>query len=112
VNSYKHQFRKIISKELDKSPELQTYFDDWGNLCYVFSSEVGMNGLVSGDSHYVLHNLDLGTDQLRAMGGEYVISAAYIEDSERNGLQLEKEFYSSSSFWHLYLYKVLAGAAA
>jgi Protein of unknown function (DUF6044) len=108
--SYKRRFRKIISKELDKSPELRAYFDGWGNRCYVFSSELGMYDQVSGDSHFVLHNLDLDTDQLRAMGGEYVISAARIEDSGRNGLQLEKEFFSPGSFWHLYLYKMRTGS--
>jgi hypothetical protein len=107
--SYKRQFRKIISPELGKSPELRDYFDGWGNRCYVFSSELGRNDLVSSDSHYVLHNLDLDTDQLRAMGGEYVISAAYIADNERNGLRLEKEFSSPGSFWHLYLYRVQEG---
>jgi hypothetical protein len=68
-----------------------------------------MNDLCSGDNHYVLHSLDLDTDQLRAMGGEYVIYAAYIEDSCRNGLKLEKEFFSADSFWHLYLYNVRVG---
>jgi hypothetical protein len=107
--SYKHEFRKIIWKELNKDAELRDYFDGWGNRCYVFSSELGMNDLCSGDNHYVLHSLDLDTDQLRAMGGEYVISAASIEDSGRNGLRLEKEFFSADSFWHLYLYDVRAG---
>jgi hypothetical protein len=41
------------------------------------------------------------------MGGEYVISAARIENSTQNGLRLEKEFYSPTSFWHIYLYYVV-----
>jgi hypothetical protein len=105
--SYKREFRGIISPELNKNAQIRDYFDGWGNRCYVFSAELGMNDLVSGQPRTVIHNLDLDTDQLRAMGGEYVISAAYIEDSARNGLRLEKEFYSANSFWHLYLYHVL-----
>lgn len=104
--AYKHQFRKIIAKEIDKDAELRDYFDGWGNRCYVFSHETRFNTLCGGSTRYVLHDLDLDMDQFRAMGGEYVISAAYIEDSQRNGLALDKEFSSAHSFWHLYLYKV------
>jgi hypothetical protein len=102
--AYKQRFRRIIWKELNKDSKLRDYFDGWGNRCYVFSSELGLNELCSGNNHYVLHNLDLDMEQVRAMGGEYVISAARIEDSAQNGLTLEKEFSSANSFWHLYLY--------
>lgn len=105
--SYKLQFRRIIAKELDKNAELRDYFDGWGNRCYVFSSELGMNSLCRGEDHYVLHNLQLDTGQLRAMGCEYAISAVEIENSEEHGLRLEKEFVSPGSFWHLYLYYVV-----
>jgi hypothetical protein len=46
------------------------------------------------------------------MGCEYAISAAEIENSEEHGLRLEKEFVSPGSFWHLYLYYVLATVRA
>jgi hypothetical protein len=105
--AYKREFRKIIWKELNKSAELREMFDDWGNRCYIFSSEIGGNSWAPAEAHVVLHNLELDTNQLRAMGGEYVISAARIENSEQMGLRLEKEFYSSTSFWHIYLYYVL-----
>jgi hypothetical protein len=104
---YKQQFRRIIAPELNKDAKIRDYFDGWGNRCYVFSSELGMNYLVSGHPRTVIHKLHMDADQLRSMGGEYVISAAYIEDSAQNGLRLEKEFYSADSFWHLYLYHVL-----
>lgn len=105
--SYKRQFRKIIWRELDKNAELKEFFDGWGNRCYVFSSEVGLNSWAPAEAHVVLHNLEIDTNQLRAMGGEYVISAARIENSAQIGLRLEKEFYSPDSFWHIYLYYVL-----
>jgi hypothetical protein len=104
--SYKRQFRKIIWKELDKDADLKEYFDGWGNRCYMFSSELGHNDLYSGDSGFTLHNLELDVNQLRAMGGEYVISAVRIENNAQIGLRLEKEFVTSDSFWHLYLYYV------
>jgi hypothetical protein len=110
--SYKLQFRRIIAKELDKNDELRDYFDSWGNRCYVFSSELGLNDLCSGDTHYVLHDLQLDTTQLRAMGCEYVISAVEIDNSAENGLILERQFSSPNSFWHVYLYRVLAAPSS
>ena len=110
--SYKRQFRQIIWKELSKDADLKEYFDGWGNRCYVFSSELGHNDLYSGDSRFTLHHLELDTKQLRVMGGEYVISAVHIENNAQNGLRLEKEFYSPTAFWHIYLYYVLPTAPA
>jgi hypothetical protein len=104
--SYKRRFRGIIAKELDKSAEIRDYFDGWGNRCYVFSSELGEGSLWPGRYHFVVHNLQLDTKQLRAMGGQYVISAVYIENSAQDGLRLEKEFSSPGSYWHVYLYSV------
>jgi hypothetical protein len=104
--SYKNKFRKIDAMELDKNPKLEKYFDEWGNRCYVFSSELEFDEMCDRKSHYVVHNLQLDMDQLRAMGGRYIISAAYIENSAQLGLKLEKEFSSPNSFWDLYLYSV------
>jgi hypothetical protein len=105
--SYKLQFRQIIWKELNKDADLKEYFDGWGNRCYVFSSELGHNDMYSGDSHFTLHNLDLDVNQMRAMGGEYVISAVRIQNNAQIGLRLEREFFRPDSFWHVYLYYVL-----
>lgn len=52
--------------------------------------------------------VDLDTTRLQAMGCEYVISAAYIENSIEHGLRLEREFVISDFFWHLYLYQVIS----
>jgi hypothetical protein len=105
--AYKQEFRKIIAKELDKSAYLTEFFDGWGSRCYIFSSEIGGNSWAAAQDHVVVHNLELDTNQLRAMGGEYVLSAARIENSERTGLRLEKEFYTPTSFWHIYLYSIV-----
>ena len=110
--SYKRQFRQIIWRELAKDAILQEYFDRWGNRCYVFSSELGLNVMCYGKEHHILHNLQLDTAQLRAMGCEYVISAAEIENSVQHGLRLERQFFSPESFWHIYLYYVLPTMAA
>ena len=35
--SYKHEFRKIIEKELEKNKKIRNYFDAWGGRCYFFT---------------------------------------------------------------------------
>ncbi|MBO5281674.1 MAG: hypothetical protein J6B43_00890, partial [Lachnospiraceae bacterium] len=34
---YKHEFREIIARELEKSEGVRVYFDAWGNRCYLFN---------------------------------------------------------------------------
>jgi hypothetical protein len=104
--SYKHQFRKIIAKELAKSKKYQDYFDDWGSRCYVFASELQDIGTNSRYSRAVLRNLELDTETLKGMGGEYVISAVPILNEKQNRLRFERVFVSESSYWRLYLYWV------
>lgn len=104
--SYKLQFRQIISKELDKSPPLREYFDGWGNRCYLFSSELGLDCMCGGRDRRTVQHLQIDSRQLRNMGGEYVISAVRIENCESSGLHLDKHFSTPGSFWDIYLYDV------
>jgi hypothetical protein len=105
--SYKHQFRKIIAPELAKSKTLRTYFDDWGGRCYIFVSELGEHYQFSKNTKKVIHHLDLNTDALKKMGGDYVISAVPIENAGQEQLTLEKIFTDQAAYWKIYLYKVL-----
>ena len=43
---YKTRFREIIIDELNKVPKLKLKFDNWGNRCYLFSSELYKNGII------------------------------------------------------------------
>jgi hypothetical protein len=104
--AYKHEFRKIIAPELAKNASLRSSFDDWGNRCYIFSSELGFNFQCRGADHHVLKDFQIDTRQLRKMGGEYVISAARIDDSGKCGLSLVREFSAPGSYWDIYLYRV------
>jgi hypothetical protein len=104
--SYKHQFRRIIAPELDKSKTLRTYFDDWGGRCYIFVSELGKHYLFSKNSKKVIHHLALNTNLLKKMGGDYVLSAVPIENAVQDQLTLEKVFTDKAAYWKIYLYKV------
>lgn len=104
--TYKHQFRKIISKELDKSPVLKKYFDTWGGRCYIFVAELGKNYEFKKESKVKIHHLQLNTSAFKKMGGKYIFSAVPILHANENGLKLEKIFDQNDSAWRIYLYQV------
>ncbi len=105
---YKHEFRKIIVNELDKSAELKDYFDNWGSRCYIFSSELGKKFLYGKNCGVSIQHLDINTNQLRKMNCQYIISAVPILNYEELNLDFEKSFTSDHSFWKIYLYSIQA----
>lgn len=105
--SYKHQFRKIMAPELSKSKTIGEYFDQWGGRCYLFVSELGKNYLFSKESTKVIKHLDINTQVLKQMGGQYVLSAVPILNADENHLKLQKIFDSKDAYWRIYLYKVI-----
>ncbi|MDP4083246.1 MAG: DUF6044 family protein [Bacillota bacterium] len=105
--SYKHQFRKIIAPELAKSKSLKSYFDEWGGRCYMFVSGLGINKMYSKHTKKVINHLDLNTQVLKQMGGNYILSAIPILNAKENHLELQKVFDSKEAYWRIYLYKVM-----
>ena len=101
--SYKHKFRKIISKELDKDLKLKKYFDTWGSRCYAFSSELGANYLDASPNE--INNLEFDFEQMKIMGINYIISHTKINNHKN--LVLSKKVNSEESYWTIHLYEVL-----
>lgn len=104
--SYKHEFRKIIEKELDKSKKIRIYFDEWGGRCYIFTAELGKRYMFKKSSKKRIHQLQLNSEAYKRMGGRYIFSAVPIENAKDNGLLLDKVFQSKESAWRIFLYKV------
>ncbi len=106
---YKHRFRVVIEKELDKSPlHLKRYFDGWGSRCYVFVAELPLPYYYTKDLNAVVKNLELNTVALKELGGEFVFSSVEILNAEQTGLKLLKVFERNDSPWKIWLYKVEA----
>lgn len=104
---YKHKFGAIIEPELGKSESLSRYFYNWGNRCYVFSSEI--NGYYfDKNSGKNIESLSLNPDAIRDLDIGYVISAVPLTNFQENDLSYESDFVSDLSNYHLYLYKVIA----
>lgn len=105
---YKHEFRKVISGELIKSDYLTDWFDHWGNRCYIVLAQT--NNYFTFEKRWgtVIRDTDLAWEQLRTMGCDYIISAAYIIDADRMGLKLlnEEPIESENSWYRLFVYQL------
>jgi hypothetical protein len=103
---YKHEFRKIINKELEKNEELQKYFDYWGSRCYLFSSELGKNYEFSKKETKTINNLEIDTSLLKEMGCGYIFSALPILNYNDIHLEFMRDFEDKNGKWKIYLYKI------
>ncbi|MDD9148477.1 MULTISPECIES: DUF6044 family protein [unclassified Sporolactobacillus] len=103
--SYKHTFRKIIAKELDKNKEIKSYFDNWGGRCYLFTAELGKNYEFRKGSAVKIHHLQLNINAFKKLGGRYILSSVPIMNADQDGLRFLKSFNNSASAWTIYLYE-------
>lgn len=104
---YKHAFRRVLAPELERSEYLRTYFDGWGNRCYLFSSECpAYYTIEKGGFYFQEYRLD--TEALKELGGDYVLSAAYIANAGEQGLTLlnETPLETEDSYYRIYIYAV------
>lgn len=106
---YKHAFRKIIAKELEKNEELQSYFDGYGSRCYIFAAETGTSHSVEKQYDYTYMDLELDTKVLKDLGCSYLFAAAPIDEGLAISMNLEllHSFTSETAPYIIYLYEVL-----
>jgi hypothetical protein len=103
---YKHQFRKVIAREIEKNPAHRRTFDTWGSRCFFLCSELECNHLYTrADPIRSVQNLEIDVESLRALGGEYILSAVEIRNAAGLGLTEEKVFEREDSPWRIHLYR-------
>ncbi|MDO7883724.1 DUF6044 family protein [Hymenobacter cheonanensis] len=102
---YKHTFRPLVAGELAKSPALATYYDAWGNRCYLMAAELGRNYLIGKQPLRTVQHLAFDAAAFRALGGRYVLSAVRLAHPEESGLRLLGVFDDSGAYWRLHLYE-------
>ncbi len=105
--SYKHEFRKIIEKELEKNDYNRMYFDDWGNRCYLFSSEYYGNPYLSKYEHAHFDDLELNTTVLKEMDCRFLFAAGEIARADEKGYRLVNIFDSYDYSYVIYLYEII-----
>lgn len=103
---YKLKFRDIIAKELDKDEVLKKLFDGRGNRCYLYSAELGDAFMYGKVQQGVVRQLELNTQAIRRLGGDYILSGVEIKNYEDLHLEFEKYFRDDAAYWEVYLYKV------
>ncbi|GAB2597191.1 DUF6044 family protein [Spirosoma areae] len=104
---YKHAFRKIIETELAKgSDRMRVYYDAYACRAYLYTAELGMSYLFGKTQKRAVNHLQINTNALASLGGEYIISAVPIRNAAENKLRLEKIFDEPESYWRVWLYRV------
>ena len=105
---YKHEFRKIIEKELEKCPEMQVYFDTWGSRCYLFTEESQNYCYLAKGADFRYQKLELNTEKMKELGCKYLFSAAEIEkgNAGRLGLKLFGVFETEESYYRVWVYEL------
>lgn len=103
---YKHEFREVMEKELDKSETSRIYYDEWGNRCYLVSAESGSTPMISKNTATCYQDLEIDVNQLAEMGCEYLFSAMEIRNAEKMNLYSEGIYETPSSYYRVYVYKV------
>lgn len=103
---YKHKFRNIIARELEKNSSNRGFFDFWGSQSIVIYDQ----GLPYFETHMKRgaappeRPITLSHDALRELRCDYILSAENIRDPEKSGLRKLAIF--SSAIWHVSLYEV------
>ena len=101
---YKHRFREVIAEELMKSETIRTYFDEWGNRCYLFTAETGTFSYYTKNNQLPIKHLQLNTQALKTLGCEYIFSGVSIENAEENGWNLLGIFENENSPYRICVY--------
>ncbi|RSK45020.1 DUF6044 family protein [Hymenobacter rigui] len=104
--AYKHQFRQLTAGELAKDAALRTYFDAWGNRCYLFSAELGKNFRVGALPEHVVQHWTFNAAAFRQLGGQYVLSAARLARPEQSELRLFGHYTGTGAYWQVWVYVV------
>lgn len=103
--SYKHAFRRVIAPELERSESTRRYFDDWGNRCYIFASELSWDPETIPNIPPAPINLYIDSRALSELGARYVFSAAPIRNAAELRMKLRGTFPERSAD-PLYLYQL------
>lgn len=111
--AYKHEFRRIMARELEENSESLRYFDEWGNRLYLTGAPHGINGMVSkGQLPYT--DLDYDLNAMQALNIRYLLSAAPAELSQsalrQSPLRLElvegSPFTDDTAYYEVWVYRL------
>lgn len=103
---YKHRFRRVIAKELEKNEQTRLYFDEWGSRCYLFNKATGNAWMLGKEDHIVYEKLEFDMEALKELDCEYLFSCGEILNARELGLEFMGYYETETSYWGIWLYKV------
>lgn len=103
---YKHRFRQVIARELEKNEQTRLYFDEWGSRCYLFNSLSGNAWMIGKKDKVIYEQLDFDMEALRDLGCEYLFSCGEIRNADELGITLIGYYETNSSYWGVWLYRI------
>lgn len=103
---YKHDFSKIIEKELSLNDFNANYFYNWGNRCYLLYHEWGNAYLIGKKDDVVVNDFQFDVDAMREMNCRFIFSAGEITDAGEKGLSLKGVFETDTSYWRIWVYEL------
>ena len=104
--SYKHEFAKIIEKELSKNDVISDYFYNWGNRCYLFYSGFGDAYMLGKNTDATISGMEFDLNKMRELGCEYIFSGVCITDADTLGITLLNTYEDDVSFRKLWVYEI------
>ena len=109
---YKLKFREVIEPELNKFPKQLDKFDNWGNRCYLFVSELlplwnHKDYIISKESNILINNLNYNYDKLIKLGCKYIFSTVKINIDNNPHLILQNKFEHREYPYSIYLYSLI-----
>ena len=107
---YKHTFREVIEKELEKDESSRKYFDYWGSRCYLFNAQSSTQFMISKRNNFKYEDLEFDMETLYDLGCEYLFSAGEIIDYDEMNLEFLGYFETDTSYWGIWVYQLVGDA--
>tara|TARA_S200000501_G_scaffold69881_1_gene61893 strand:- start:12102 stop:13868 length:1767 start_codon:yes stop_codon:yes gene_type:complete len=110
--NYKDKFRDAIENELIKMPSQKLKFDNWGNRCYFFSSElIGIwnhkDEIISKNRTLSLENISFDFSKIKKLPCDYIFSTVPINNYELSKLKFVKIFEKKDLPYRIFLYELI-----
>lgn len=113
--NYKHAFRGIVARELEKDEYSKWYFDEWGNRLYLLAQPYGVNGSVGKDNTQAYVDPQFSLQTMAEMNIKYIFAAAPIiytsKDILDEGYELravrEEPYESEKSYYRIWVYELV-----
>ncbi len=102
---YKYLFRTFMAPELERNEYIRSYYDDWGNRVYLFTSELTTYFNVEKGSFW-FNDLQIDTAAIKDAGCDFIFSAAYVVNAEELNMKLLGTFETEESYYRIYLYRI------